>query len=225
MVNGCSHIALVLNGPWAFPERLLALLAKADVIIAADGGANRLAEHGLHPHILVGDMDSVSPALLEVLERQGCRIARFRREKDETDGELALLEAVALGARRITILGALGGRIDHTLANIALLTMPALEGIDVSAYDGLSWVSLVRREAEVHGHAGDLISLIPWGGDVHGITTEGLAYPLYDEPLYAGAARGVSNVLLGECARITVREGQLLLIHTPQAHLEAADVP
>jgi len=217
------HIVLVLNGPWAFPERLLALLAEADCIIAADGGANHLAEYGLYPHVLVGDMDSISPALLQSLEERGCRIVRFRREKDETDGELALREALALGARRVTILGALGGRIDHALANIALLAMPALDGLEVSLFDGLSWVSLVRREAEVHGQAGDLVSLIPWGGDALGITTEGLAYPLRDEPLYAGAARGVSNVLLGERARITLREGRLLVIHTPQAHLEAPD--
>ncbi len=219
------HVVLVLNGPWAFPERLLALLAEADFIIAADGGADRLAEHGVYPHVLVGDMDSISPTLLESLEHRGCRIMRFRREKDETDGELALREALTFGPRRLTILGALGGRIDHALANIALLAMPGLDGLEVSLFDGVSWVRLALCEAEVRGHPGDLVSLIPWGGDVFGITTEGLAYPLRDEPLYAGAVRGVSNVLLGERARITLREGRLLVIHTPQAHLEAPNAP
>jgi len=214
--RGTRHIVVAVNGNWDRAARLLAVLDQADLVIAADGGANALAAHGRTPHVLVGDMDSVAPETLVHLQRQGCRVLSYRPEKDETDTELALLEAVSLGARRITLLGALGGRIDHELANILLLAMPQLAGIETRIYDGRSYLSIVRDEATVHGQAGDLLSLIPLAGDAVGVVTEGLQYPLRGEVLHFGPARGVSNVFLGDLARLTLQSGQLLLVHTPQ---------
>jgi thiamine pyrophosphokinase len=73
---------------------------------------------------------------------------------------------------------------------------------------------LVRTQAELHGAPGDLVSLIPIGGDARGVTTEGLQYPLSDEPLLFGPARGLSNVLVGTEARVRVREGLVIIVHT-----------
>jgi thiamine pyrophosphokinase len=156
--------------------------------------------------------------------RPGCRLMRYRPDKDETDTELALLEAVALGARQITLLGALGGRIDHELANILLLTMPQLAGVDTRIYDGRSYLSIVREHAIVRGGAGDLVSLIPLAGDAKGVITEGLLYPLRGETLRFGPARGVSNVLTGSEARVSLQSGQLLLVHTRQDEEAMNDV-
>lgn len=226
------HVAVVANGELAYPERLLAALDDADRIVAADGAAAWLVAHGRLPDLLVGDMDSVEPALLERLAARGCRLVRHPTHKDETDSELALHEAVALGARRITILGALGGRIDHAMANIMLLLMPLLEGVDTTIFDGRSRLFLLRGAASsrmaatrgvvVTGEAGDVLSLIPLGGDAEGVATEGLEYPLRDETLAFGPARGVSNVLLGDRASISLRRGVLLAVHTPQRYLEEA---
>jgi len=211
-----KHIVVAANGSWDRAKRMLELLDEADVVIAADGGANALAAHGRVAQVLVGDMDSVTPENLAALERLGCRLVRHRPDKDETDTELALLEAVALGARRITLLGALGGRIDHELANILLLSMPQLANIDARIYDGLSYLSIVRERATIRGRAGDLVSLVPLRGDACGVVTDGLRYPLHGETLYFGPARGVSNVLLGDCGHVTLQSGHLVLVHTPQ---------
>lgn len=210
-----DHIVVVANGEFAPAERLLVLIDAADQVIAADGGANALAQYDRYPDVLVGDLDSINPEVLARIADGACRLLRHPTSKDETDTELALLEAVRLGARRITLLGALGGRIDHALANVLLLTLPALAGCMVQVYDGRSFLLLVREHCEVHGHPGDLLSLIAINGDALGIRTEGLQYPLRDEPLRFGPARGISNVLLGKVARVQLRAGMLLLIHTP----------
>lgn len=214
------HLVVVANGEMGHPERLLAVLEHADGVIAADGGADWLLAQRRPADVLVGDLDSISPQALAWLRERGCRIERHRPDKDETDTELALLEAVRLGARRITLLGALGGRIDHEIANVLLLAMPALEGVEAAIYDGRSWLTLLTREGFVRGAVGDTVSLIPLGGDAEGIVTEGLQYPLRDETLSFGPARGVSNVLTAPQARITLRRGRLLVVHTPQDALE-----
>src|SRR5689334_754444 len=96
----------------------------AELLIAADGGALPLLRAGMTPHMAIGDMDSIDAAGLAELEARGVAIRRFPREKDETDLELALLYAAQAGATAIDVLGALGGRWDHTLANVALLALP-----------------------------------------------------------------------------------------------------
>ena len=209
------HVVVVANGEFRHPRRLETVLDAADAIVAADGAATWLVAHGRPPHLLVGDMDSIDPALLASLTAGGCRLVRHPTHKDETDTELALHEAVVLGARRITILGALGGRIDHAMANIMLLLMPVLAGVDTAIYDGRSRLFLIRGDNPCLGAA---IAEEP--GDVEGVRTEGLEYPLRDETLACGPARGVSNVFLGAEVRVALRRGILLAVHTPRRHLE-----
>ncbi len=217
------YIAVVLNGELAPAQRLLPWLDGAQTLVAADGAANWLTAHGRPPHWVVGDLDSIAPETFAALQASGCQFERHRPDKDATDGELALLRALALGAQRIMMLGALGGRVDHALANVGLLAMPQLQALDVSLYDGCSWVRLIVQEAIVEGAPGDTLSLLPWGGDAQGVWTEGLAYPLRGESLFLGAARGVSNVLSSGQARVRLAAGMLLSVHTPRAYLEAHD--
>ena len=219
-----AYTAVVLNGDLG-GARSLALLDGAERIVAADGGANRLAANHRRPSVVVGDMDSIAPDLLRRLEDEGCRIERHRPNKDETDGELAVREALVGGgspsrALRLVILGAWGGRVDHTLANVALLAMPELAAVDAALYDGLTWLRLVRDGLTLEGSVGDIVSLLPWGGDAVGVTLSGLAYPLVDACLPLGAARGMSNVMLGSAAQVALRAGALLVAHTPRADLE-----
>jgi len=212
------HIVVVANGEVSSSKRSLSVLEAADAIVAADGGANWLASQGRIPDVLIGDMDSVSPSVVEALREGRCRLLRHPANKDETDLELALLEAVSMGAKRITVLGALGGRIDHTLANILLLTIPQLANVEVVIRDDRCRLYVLRQAqaGEIHGEVGDTVSLIPLGGDAEGITTSGLEYPLHGETLRFGPARGVSNVLLEPTARISLRKGMLLVVHIPK---------
>ena len=194
-----------------------------DDVIAADSGLERARALGLAPGLLVGDLDSLEPALVRAAEASGIEVLRARVDKDESDAELALLEAVRRGASRVTVLGAFGGpRFDHALANLWLLAHPGLAGVDVALLDAGSRASLVTAPAPdgaaVHrplpGPVGATVSLLPLGGDATGITTAGLRYPLSDEPLHTGPARGLSNVRIATDAAVTVRRGRLLVVET-----------
>lgn len=184
----------------------------ADIIIAADGGTRHALSIGLTPDIIIGDLDSLDAELVKQLEADGVQMLRHSPHKDETDTELALLHALRLGATEIGILGALGGRLDHALANILLLSMPELAKTSVFLAAAGYTVSLIHGQAIFAGQAGDILSLLPLGGDVHGITTEGLEYPLRGETLHLGPARGISNVLTAPEARVRVQDGLLLAV-------------
>ena len=190
----------------------------ARIVVAADGGA-RLAEPlALRISVWVGDGDSLSSDELDELRGAGIPIELAPAEKDESDTELAVLAAVARGATDITILGALGGpRLDHALANVALLGHPKLQGRTARILGDRSRVTLLTGPTSIklEGRKGDLVSLLPLGDDADGVTTGGLRFALRDERLEAGPARGLSNVRLGSTARIEVGRGRLLVVETP----------
>ncbi len=189
-------------------------LDSATRLICADGGARAALSLGLQPDVVVGDLDSLDDAQQAQLAALGCRLAVYPVAKDWTDLELALKLAMEEGATEVVILGALGGRLDQELANIMLLLLPELDNVSVRIVDERQEIFVARSEATLAGQPGDIVSLIPWGGDVRGIITEGLMYPLRDEPLLAGPARGISNMMIGQVARVTLRSGALLVIHT-----------
>ncbi len=196
--------------------------AGIDLVIAADAGFARARRLGLEPDRLVGDLDSLDPALLPGAIAGGLVVERSSADKDESDTELAVLAALRLGARRITILGALGGRrFDHTLANVGLLAHGDLSDTRTVLIDAGVRLSLLTADgsrpavtASLPGQPGATISLLPLGGDVVGVTTSGLRYPLRDEPLPVGPARGLSNVREAPDASVTIRRGRLLIIES-----------
>ena len=193
-----------------------ALAAAADaIIIAADGGAHAARRFDLEINLVIGDMDSLGEAALTTLTASGVEALRHPPEKDETDLELALLWAAQSGIEWIRIIGALGGRLDQTLSNIFLLALPQLNGRDVRLVAGIqeAWLCY-PGETIIDGASGDTVSLIPLNGAAHGVRTENLYYPLHDETLTFGPARGVSNVMSTDQARVWLRDGVLLLVHT-----------
>jgi thiamine pyrophosphokinase len=190
------------------------LVRNDDLVIAVDGGTRHVWEVGVDPQCVIGDLDSLTPSEQERLRASGVQIIPFSTRKDETDLELALLQAACEGAESIVVLAALGGRLDHTIANLLLLALPELDGIDVRVVEGLQVAFLIRDGALVEGQPGDTVSLIPLGGDAVGVTTEGLEWSLNDDTLHFGPARGVSNALIAERASVRVRQGQLLCVVT-----------
>jgi len=190
-------------------------------VVAADGGYARAVALGFAPDVLVGDLDSLAPDQVAAAAASGVLVRRSRADKDESDTELALLEAVARGADRATVLGAFGGpRLDHALANVWLLGHPALAAVDVVLLDaGVRTRRLAAPASDggpatlaLPGRTGAVVSLLPLGGDADGITTRGLQYPLRDEPLRSGPARGLSNLRVAPDAAVTLRAGRLLVV-------------
>lgn len=193
-----------------------ALSAAPDAwVIAADGGARQAHHFGKTVHTLMGDMDSLSPEELDELTRQGTDIHRHPVEKNETDLELTLIHAAEKGAQHIRIFAAIGDRLDQTLGNIYLLSLPQIRELDVRivARNQEAWL-FYPGEVTIHGATGDTVSLIPISGAAQGVRTENMYYPLYDETLAFGPARGISNVMTANQARVWLREGLLLVVHS-----------
>jgi thiamine pyrophosphokinase len=205
--------AIIANGPMLKPPFHRHLVGEKDLVVCVDGGAKNALALGLEPQVVIGDMDSMEVSLREQLYEAGCRFLKYPSRKDETDSELAVRYALSQGATELVILGALGGRIDHTLANVMLLALPELEDVEVRLVEGDQEVFLIRDETVIEGQPGDMLSLLPLSGDVVGIYTEGLEYPLHNGTLNFGAARGVSNVLTQSQAAVRVESGLLLAVH------------
>jgi thiamine pyrophosphokinase len=181
-------------------------------VIAADGGLERAVAAGLQVDIAIGDFDSAPAHLVEAAERAGTRIVRHPARKDATDLELALDEAVALGAASIVVLGSDGGRLDHLAAGLLLLGSSAYRGVTVDAVLGETHVAVIHDARTLTGAVGDTLSLLPVNGPVVGVATTGLEYPLRGERLDPGTTRGVSNVFAATTATVTLEQGTLLAL-------------
>jgi len=212
-----NRIVIFTNGNLPDPVQARALLRREDFILCADGGTRHALALGLKPSLVVGDMDSAEKKGLQQLQDAGVEIELFPSDKNETDLELAIIRAIELNPEQILIVAALGGRIDQTLSNIALLTSPRLTNFDVRLDDGVEEIFFCRDQVQVHGGSGDIVSLIPWGSHVRGIQTQGLKWPLMNETLYPDKTRGVSNEMLSESASIKIETGLLLVVHRRQS--------
>jgi thiamine pyrophosphokinase len=202
------------NGELPYLEKARLLLQPDDYMICADGGTRHALALGLTPHLVIGDMDSINKGEWQDFEKSGVSVELFPQDKNETDLELAIHRALELDAEEVIIIGALGGRLDQTLGNIALLATPPGNSRNIRIDDGVEEIFFCRNQAQVHGRNGDIVSLIPWGNPVHGIQTEGLKWTLHSESLYPEKTRGISNEMIREVANIKISSGVLLIVHT-----------
>ena len=197
--------------------------AGVQLVVAADGGWDKARLLGITPDLLVGDADSLPEARFAELAAQGVPIERSPVAKDESDAELALQAVLRREATHVSVLGALGGaRFDHAMANVCLLDLPDPDDAQVELLDGTTRVRLLRAPSAggaaalcpLDGATGDLVTLLPLGVAAVGVTTAGLLYPLRDETLALGPARGLSNVRITGDASVRLRRGRLLVIET-----------
>ncbi len=199
-----------LGDPAFLREQMAAV--KPAAVICADRGARHLQAAGIVPTLIVGDMDSLDAESARLYEAQGCRFIRHPQEKDETDTELALGEAFRMAPAEVWIWGAMGFRIDHTLANLSLLVQGAEQGVEVKLIDEWCEVFLVTRRTVLEGEKGQTVSLLPFAGEVAGVTLTGFEYPLTKAVLAVGHPRGTSNRLVARRGIIELETGCLLAV-------------
>lgn len=215
MVEGFVVTTVVVaNGELADPSSAQDWLRRADRIIAADGGSQHCFQLGFTPHLLIGDLDSVADGEISAIERAGGEIERHPRRKEATDLELALERAHQLDETDVVVLAAIGGRWDQSLINLLLLAHPKFSDMRIRLTDGPQVAELIHpgRAHRLAGEPGDLVSLIPLGGNAQGVTSEGLEYPLRAESLRFSSSRGISNVISHSPAQVRVEEGHLLAL-------------
>ncbi len=215
------------NGELLEPESVAAALRADDYIIAVNGGTHHALALDAVPALVIGDLDSLESAEQARLRAAGTQIRGFSPRKDETDLELALRHAVDQQASDILIVAAWGGRLDQSLANLFLLMLPMLQGINAEIIEGRQRIFLIRDHARISGQPGDTVSILPVGGPAVGVSNSGLEWPLHEAILPVGTPRGVSNVLLESSAHIWVNEGMLICIVTScsSAPLTSASMP
>lgn len=187
-----------------------------DYIIAVDGGYAHLEACGVRPDMVLGDFDSLG------YKPTGIRVASYPPEKDKSDLELAFDRASSLRYDEVMVYGALGGRFDHSLANIQLFAKFSEKGIYVSAVDGdvilctLTGPDMLDLPAYTEG----CVSVFSLSDCARGVTETGMKYALDNEPLTNRTSRGVSNELLGLPATVSVEEGTLLVMYPLDGELE-----
>lgn len=202
-----------VNGEVRDYTALASWLRPGDHLIGADGGTRHILALNLVPDAVVGDLDSLEPATVTKLIAQGVDVERYPVAKDQTDLELAIERGLRAGANEILLLGALGGRLDQTVANLLILAQRHWPvPLRLAEDNQLAQVLRSGETLALHAAPGSTVSAIPLSAAVTGITYTGLEYPLHDATLTIGSTRGVSNVVASPPATITIREGVLLVV-------------
>lgn len=216
--------AIVLTGGDPPEPAVTALLPTAAVVVAADSGADHAAALGLTVDLLVGDLDSISPAGRRA--SAGAEVLGAEADKDATDLEMALTVAARMTGpdARTVLVGGRGGRLDHELTTLATLAGPLTVDRRAEAWLGSAHALVVRDRVEIRTRPGELVSLIPVHGAATGVDTDGLRWPLRDATLDAGTTWGMSNQALAVAVGVRVASGILLVVR-PHALAPAADGP
>lgn len=185
-----------------------------DLILCADGGLLKALHAGLIPHAVIGDMDSLNEAGFDRSRLpDGILWIQAPREKDLTDTALCLEYALDQHCDEVIIVGGLGGRLDHTIANLQNMVGFSHKGIRISLVDQNNKVHIITDGtltlSPLPGYA---VSLFSWTPVSSGVTLTGMAYPLTNATLTQDFPLGVSNEMTGAQATIQVRHGTLLVI-------------
>jgi thiamine pyrophosphokinase len=202
---------LVCNGSISDYNKIKNHINSDDYIISVDGGARHLRTMGVVPNILIGDFDSATSYDLQYFVDLGVENYKFPAEKDMTDSELAIERAVEMGSDELLFIGAMGSRMDHSLANVFLLKKCMDIGIKACVVDENNRIYIVNSTITIKKQEGYKLSLIPVSERVNGVTTYGLKYRLDNATMLLGTSWGVSNEFLDDEVTVTIDEGILLV--------------
>ncbi|WP_163192612.1 thiamine diphosphokinase [Clostridium thermarum] len=184
----------------------------SDYIIGIDKGLECLNKYNIEPDILVGDFDSVDRTIFERMAELKKEMIRFPAEKDYTDTQLAVSKVLELKADEVTILGATGSRLDHTLANVGLLYKCLKSDIKATIKDDNNLLFMADRDLELVDEGYRFFSLIAYGGTVKGLNIRGAKYELCNHNLMPEDNIAISNEFIGLNVQLSFKEGTLLII-------------
>jgi thiamine pyrophosphokinase len=196
--------ALIIADGTAPTKELLEKHNDAQLVIAADGGLKTTETFGLVPDYLIGDFDSAGEAALMRLDKK-TKLVRLAKEKNETDGMIAVDTALKAGAFQIVMLGALGKRTDHAFANLMLLKYAWNKGAALVLEDEYCEVSLATGETRLNGKRGQTVSVLPFGGSATVSSDGALHYPMDSLFMSEGDPVGISNILKGTSSKLEIR--------------------
>jgi thiamine pyrophosphokinase len=203
--------ALVLGGRPPDPALLARETASADLVIGVDRGVSHVLRQGIIPDLAVGDMDSLPAPELAALRERGVPVEMHPAHKDETDGQLAVDLALREGARELVLLAADGGRPDHEFANYLILRRAAQAGARARIAAAWGEAIVTGGREEFTGWPGRVVSILPLCESLDVGPTGGLAYDVGRPALTLDHTRGVSNLMTGERAFVTIERGWALI--------------
>lgn len=208
--------AVIVSGGKKPTRALFDLVYEEDaLLIAVDRGAEFFKEEKIRPHLLVGDFDSISEDTLAYFkEREETRVLRYEVEKDYTDTEAALHEAVKKKVKEVFFLGCTGNRLDHFVGNLALLAKALDEGINAYLQDEHNKIFLMNEPGVIEKGFGKYISFQGFRGLVKGFGVKGVKYPLWNYNLAFGDPMTISNEFLKERISVTFTEGVVMVMMT-----------
>ncbi len=184
-----------------------------DFVICADGGLEKVNRLGLVPNLILGDFDSVDSSVLEYYKKLHIETVKFPSDKDYTDMELAVEYAVKSGFKELILTGATGTRLDHTLANILLLEKYNNQGINIKIIDNNNYISIIsdNSDIKIENKKDYFVSLVPVTEMLEGLTLNGFKYPLENVKVQRGTALLISNEIIQDEGRITLKKGTALI--------------
>jgi len=201
---------VIITSYMEYPFDIRSVMTPEDYIICTDGGYDIACNHGIVPDLLLGDFDSIRRELPHHI-----KVRRFPPEKDHTDLELALQEALALKASQVRILGGIGGRLDHTVANLQLLSQYSESFDKITMFDGKNQCFIAdntQKNIVLTREENCYLSLFSLSEQCTGVTISGVKYPLTDHTLTRSFPLGVSNEFTEKKAVLSVEDGDLLVI-------------
>ncbi|WP_297427341.1 thiamine diphosphokinase [Clostridium sp.] len=208
------NVAIISGGIPPSETLLRNYLKEVDFIIAADKGSECLYEYNIMPDLLLGDFDSVNSELLDIIKSQVKEVLQFPPEKDYTDTEIAIIEAIKRGAKKIYLFGALGSRIDHALGNIGLLLTAKKKGVSIEIIDNNNRLYLGEKQMKLYGKYGENISFHALSNKVINFKINGAKYNLESYDMSLLDPRAICNEFLDTPIEISYDEGELLIIHS-----------
>lgn len=201
------NILIVANGTIKNRNFYKKIIKKANIIIAADGGADNCIKLGVSPNYIIGDLDSISNKAEEKFKK----IIIHDINQNTTDLEKAIALAKKLGCKSLTIIGAIGSRIDHTLSNIITLFKTKIPSRII---DESNEIFAVEKKIEIKGKKGDVVSIIPVSR-VEGLTYDGLKWNVKNKNVDSGWT-GTSNIMTGSKATISLKSGKIIVIKSKE---------